>query len=64
VLLLMWLIRHGEAGKVASLFYLVPAFTAVEAWLLFGEQFGLIAIAGIACCIIGVALVIREPRAP
>jgi drug/metabolite transporter (DMT)-like permease len=62
VLLLMWLIRHGEAGKVASLFYLVPPLVAVEAWLLFGERFGLIAIIGIACCIFGVAMVMHETR--
>lgn len=61
VVLLMWLIRNGEAGKTASLFYLVPAFTSVEAWLLFGEQLSLIAIFGIALCVGGVALVMKAP---
>lgn len=63
VLLLMWLIRHGEAGKVASLFYLVPPFVAVEAWLLFDEQLSLIAMGGIALCVVGVAVVLNTPAA-
>ncbi len=61
VLLLMWLIRHGEAGRVASLFYLVPPFVAVEAWLLFDEQLSMIAIGGIGLCVFGVAMVMRAP---
>src|SRR5450756_1295227 len=36
--LLYWLIRHSAATSVASLFYLVPAVTAVMAYVLFGEQ--------------------------
>ncbi len=57
--LLLWLIRHGEAGKVGSLFYLVPPLVAVEAWALFGETLGPPAIAGIIACMAGVAMVIR-----
>ncbi|MGI9319734.1 MAG: DMT family transporter, partial [bacterium] len=65
VLLLMWLIRHGEAGKIASLFYLVPPFVTVEAWLLFDEKLSLTAIGGIALCVCGVAIVINtESRSP
>jgi len=59
VLLLMWLIRHGEAGKVASLFYLVPPFVAVEAWFLFGEKLSAQALVGIGFCVAGVALAIN-----
>ena len=59
VLLLMWLIRQGEAGGVASLFYLVPPLVAIETWFLFGERFGLVGVVGIACCVIGVALVLN-----
>lgn len=61
VLLLMWIIRHGEAGKVASLFYLVPPFVTVEAWLLFDERLSLTAIVGIALCVGGVAMVMNAP---
>lgn len=59
VLLLMWLIRHGEAGKIASLFYLVPPFVAVEAWFLFDENLSFQALLGILFCVAGVALTIK-----
>src|SRR5437588_4670837 len=36
--LLYWLIRHSAATSVASLFYLVPAVTAVMPYVLFGER--------------------------
>jgi drug/metabolite transporter (DMT)-like permease len=51
------LIRRGQAARVASLFYLVPASTALIAWGLFGERFGPIALAGMALTALGVALV-------
>ncbi len=60
VVLLMWLIKRGDASQVASLFYLVPPFAAIEAWLLFDEQLTAIGIFGIGLCVIGVALVIRS----
>ncbi len=59
VLLLMWLIQRGNAGQVASLFYLVPPFAAVEAWLLFDESLSRVALAGMAMCVVGVAMVVR-----
>ena len=61
VLLLMWLIRRDNAGHVASLFYLVPPFTAIEAWLLFGEAMTRGAMAGLLLSAVGVALVVRKP---
>ena len=60
ILLLTWLIKHGDASKVASLFYLVPPVTAVEAWLLFGEPLGWVKVAGIALVALGVYLVMRR----
>lgn len=60
VLLLMYLLRQGEAGNVASLFYLVPPIVAVEAWLLFDEQLSAVAVFGFALCAVGVALVVRH----
>lgn len=60
ILLLTWLIKHGEAAKVSSLFYLVPPVTAIEAWLLFGEPLGRIKVAGIALVALGVWLVMRR----
>lgn len=61
-MLLLWLIRTGEAGKVASLFYLVPPFVVVQAWIFFGEKFSPVAIVGIFACAIGVALVIKSDK--
>ena len=55
----MWLIQRGDAGQVASLFYLVPAFAAVEAWLLFDETLSSVALLGMAFCVAGVAMVVR-----
>jgi drug/metabolite transporter (DMT)-like permease len=60
--LLYWLIRRSAATSVASLFYLVPAVTAVMAYVLFGERLDGIAIAGMVACAAAVFLVNR--RAP
>ncbi len=57
--LLYWLIRHSAATSVASLFYLVPATTALMAYFLFGERLDLIAIAGMTACAAAVFLVNR-----
>jgi len=55
--LLYWLIRHSAATAVASLFYLVPAVTALMAYGLFGERLDAVAIAGMAACAVAVFLV-------
>lgn len=59
VFLLMYLIREGAVSKVASLFYLVPAVTAVLAWALLGETLTPVQIAGMALACLGVALATR-----
>ena len=56
IFLLMVMIRDGEMSKVASLFYLVPAVTALIAWALFGEELTLVQIGGMALATFGVAL--------
>jgi len=55
--LLYWLIRHSAATSVASLFYLVPAVTALMAFVLFGERLDSLAIAGMAACAVAVFVV-------
>ncbi|MFZ1386644.1 MAG: EamA family transporter [Thiolinea sp.] len=60
ILLLMYMIREGEAAKVASYFYLVPAATSIEAWLLFNESLPLIAVAAIGLTVAGVYLVVKK----
>src|SRR5674476_1330680 len=58
--LLYWLIRRSAATSVASLFYLVPAVTAVMAYVLFGERLDTIAISGMVACAAAVFLVNRR----
>jgi drug/metabolite transporter (DMT)-like permease len=58
--LLYWLIRRSAATSVASLFYLVPAVTAVMAYVLFGERLDAVAIAGMVACAAAVFLVNRR----
>jgi drug/metabolite transporter (DMT)-like permease len=60
IFLLFALIRRGAAAKVASLFYLTPPVTALIAWILFGEKMGIVALAGMAVAVCGVALVNRK----
>jgi len=57
--LLILMIRHGAASRVASFFYLVPATTALFAYLLFGETLGPISLAGMVVTALGVALANR-----
>ena len=59
VLLLLWLIRHGAATRVASLIYLVPPCTALLAWPLFGESYSWSSAAGMGLAMLAVWLVTR-----
>ena len=61
IFLLMVMIRQGEMSRVASLFYLVPAVTAVMAWLLFGEELTVVQLVGMAIATLGVALATAPP---
>jgi drug/metabolite transporter (DMT)-like permease len=58
--LLYWLIRRSAATSVASLFYLVPAVTALMAYVLFGERLDGVAIVGMTACAAAVFLVNRR----
>jgi drug/metabolite transporter (DMT)-like permease len=62
ILILMRLIQSGAAANVASLFYLVPPATAVEAWWLFDEKLGWLAIVGMLVAVLGVAMVVQRPH--
>lgn len=63
VLLLMFMIKEGETAKVAAYFYLVPPAAAIQAWILFGEQFSAQALMGVVVTVIGVYLAVRQTRA-
>lgn len=60
IFLLMYMIREGEMAKVSSLFYLVPAVTALMAWALFGETLTAFQLFGMALTTVGVALATRR----
>ena len=57
VTILWFLIRHGAAARVASLFFLVPPVTALIAWPLFGEMPSWQALVGMGLVVGGVLLV-------
>jgi drug/metabolite transporter (DMT)-like permease len=56
IALMYWLIRRSAATRFASLFYLVPAFTALLAYFLFGERLDALSITGMGVCAVGVVL--------
>ncbi len=62
--LMYWLIRRSAATGFASLFYLVPAVTALFAFLLFGEKLDALSIAGMLVCAVGVVLANRGAAKP
>ena len=57
ITLLYLLIRRGEAYRVSTLFYLVPATTAVLGYLAFGERLAPTALVGMVLVAVGAALV-------
>lgn len=60
IFLLLFLIRHGAATRVASLFYLVPPTTALIAWPLFGETYTPAAALGMGLGMLAVWMVTRK----
>jgi drug/metabolite transporter (DMT)-like permease len=60
--LMYWLIRRSAATGFASLFYLVPAVTALFAYILFGERLDALSILGMIICAGGVVLASRGAR--
>jgi drug/metabolite transporter (DMT)-like permease len=62
ILILYYLLARSTAASVSSLYYLVPAVTAVEAYFLFGEKIGPVTAVGTLVTIAGVALVVRQGR--
>jgi len=58
--LLYRMIARGNLVNVTSLFYLVPAVTAVMDYLIFGNKLALLSILGMALIIIGLVFVFRK----
>ena len=61
--LLYRLIARGNLVNVTSLFYLIPAVTALLDWLILGNPMSPIAMAGLTAIIAGLALVFRQRSA-
>ncbi|MDK9738865.1 DMT family transporter [Vibrio sp. D404a] len=62
ILLLLYMVEHGAASSVASVFYLVPPTTAIQAWLMFGESFDVYGALGFALAAVAVYLVMKKPK--
>jgi drug/metabolite transporter (DMT)-like permease len=62
--LMYWLIRRSATTGFASLFYLVPAVTALFAFILFGERLDAVSIIGMIICAGGVVLANRGGAKP
>ncbi|MFT5510555.1 MAG: drug/metabolite transporter (DMT)-like permease [Hyphomicrobiaceae bacterium] len=59
--LLLMLLKRNEVWRTVTLFYLVPPFTAVSAWVLFDEQLQAVQLVGMGLVII--AMLLARPRA-
>lgn len=57
ILLLMYMVEQGSSAKVTAYFYLVPPATALEAWILFGEELAGASILGMFICALSVYMV-------
>ena len=62
IFLLFALIRRSDATQVTSLMYLTPPTTAVMAWLMFGEVFNLLGVAGMVLAVTGVFFVVGKSK--
>jgi len=62
ILLLFFLLRYGSAASVSSLYYLVPAATAIEAYFFFDEHISPISLIGTVITVIGVWLVVGKQK--
>ncbi len=60
LLLLGLLVRRGGAGAASSVFFLMPAVTALLAWPFLGETLAPYEVAGMAVATVGVALATRS----
>lgn len=62
ILLLFFLLSHGSAASVSSLYYLVPAVTAIMAFFIFDEHISALSLIGTAITVVGVWLVVSKQK--
>lgn len=61
-LLFFFLLSHGSAASVSSLYYLVPPVTAIEAYFFFDEHISPVSLLGTLITVIGVWLVVSKQK--
>jgi drug/metabolite transporter (DMT)-like permease len=59
-----WAVTVGDVVRVVLLFYLMPAWTVLLAWLLLCERPTLRALARLALALAGVLIVLKTPESP
>ncbi len=59
IFLLYYMLRHDSASAVSSLYYLVPPFTALQAYFFFGEKIAGVGYLGMGLAVAGTLLVTR-----
>lgn len=64
ILLLLYMVKNGAASSIATVFYLVPPTTALQAWLAFDEAFDWMGIIGLVFAATAVYLVVKKPDLP
>ena len=62
ILLLFFLLSHGSAASVSSLYYLVPAVTAIQAYFFFDEHISPVSLLGTLITVVGVWLVVSKQK--
>jgi drug/metabolite transporter (DMT)-like permease len=62
ILLLFFLLAQGSAASVSSLYYLVPAVTAIIAYFLFDEHISTLSLIGTSITVVGVWLVVSKQK--
>ncbi len=59
-----WAVTIGDVVRVVLLFYLMPAWSVLLAWLLLGERPGLGALLRLLLALAGVVIVLKTPGSP
>ncbi len=59
-----WAVTVGDVVRVVLLFYMMPVWSMLLAWLILGEQPTRNSLARVALAIAGVALVLKTPASP
>ncbi len=60
--ILMYLIKHNSASKTVSLFFLIPATSAIIAWIFLNETLSIYDVLGFIIASIGVFIATRENK--